>query len=1011
MPTDRWDRLGQIFTQAAEQPAERRAEFLASVCGPDAALRDEIASLLTALEHSGDFLGSPALEVFASQIRHEGWSVRAGDRIGSYIIERRLGAGGMGEVWRARDERLGRDVAIKLLLPHPSNAAERLEAFQREARAAGALNHTNVLTVHDVGEQSGSPFIVTECLEGEPLRARLGDGALPVDAALDVAIQLARGLGAAHRRGVVHRDLKPDNIFLALDGRVKILDFGLATLHDVRPTSSLPPATEPGQRPLAGGTAGYMAPEQLRGQAVDHRADIFALGAVLQEMITGSRPDTSALATASPEVPPALSAIISQCLADRPEDRFQTVAEVEAGLDSIVQSRNAPGPPGMLALMRRPAVIGVVLLVILVLAAVVWKGRTTSNHAAWARTVAAPEARRLLNRGDYTEAFLLARQALDVLPGDPPLQQLWLDVSIPSFVTTDAAGADVAFTAYRTPSPDWIPLGRTPLDTVRVPRGMIRLRISKPGFQPIEVGVSAPAPRYRLDPLDTAPPGMVRVVGGSDPVRFGVVGELEDFWIDRLEVTNKQFKAFIDLGGYQRQEFWREPFVDAGRTLRWEDGVSRFLDSTGRPGPATWSSGTYPPGQDDFPVAGVSWYEASAFAAFAGKSLPTVYHWFRAAGLGRFADILTISNFDGKPAAAGSYRGLGLFGTYDMAGNVKEWASTATTKGRFLLGGGWNEPRHMFGDYDAREPFERGPASGFRLAKYATPLPPRLADPVHIETLGRDARTQPVGDDIFDVYRRQYAYDRAPLNAVVEATSEVENGVKQTIAFDGAHGGARLRAYLFLPSAGSPPYQTVVFFPAADAFRLRSSRDLSLAWGRSIIRSGRAFLYPVYAGTYERELQEPVGAHAERDLRIAWSRDLGRAIDFLETRQDIDASRLAFYGVSAGADAGVILTALEPRLKASVLQGTGLWRDSPPEIDLLNYAPRVRMPTLVLNGRYDFELPYDTAQGPLFDLLGTPPGDKRHVVFDTGHALPSDDVEPEILRWLDRYLGPVVREP
>jgi pimeloyl-ACP methyl ester carboxylesterase len=189
-----------------------------------------------------------------------------------------------------------------------------------------------------------------------------------------------------------------------------------------------------------------------------------------------------------------------------------------------------------------------------------------------------------------------------------------------------------------------------------------------------------------------------------------------------------------------------------------------------------------------------------------------------------------------------------------------------------------------------------------------------------------------------------------------------------------------------------PPYQAVVFFPGADAFHLRSSREMSLSWGNSIMASGRAFLYPVYKGTYERALPGDTGANAERELRVAWSRDLGRAIDYLETRPDIDSARIALYGVSAGADAGVILSALEPRLKTSVLQSVGVWDASVPEMDTLNYAPRVRLPTLILNGRYDFETPYDTAQRPMFDLLGTPAEQKRHKVFETGHALPMDDV-------------------
>ena len=336
MPTDRWNRLELIFTGAIEQPPEARADFLDRACGADPAMRDEIRLLLTAAEQSGDFLGAPALEVFARQIVREGWTVRPGDRIASYTVEGRLGAGAMGEVWRARDERLSRDVAIKLLLPHASDA-ESLRACELEARAAGTLNHPNVLTVYDVGVHDGAPFVVTECLEGESLRARLGAGALSIDVALDIAVQVARGLGAAHDRGIVHRDLKPENVFLARDGRVKILDFGLAVLLDAAPAGSSPEHSSAAARSVLSGTAGYMAPEQVRGDAVDPRADIFALGAVLYEMLAGRHPfkGTSALETLDasltleprdlsevvPGLSPALARSVRRCLQSQPIDR------------------------------------------------------------------------------------------------------------------------------------------------------------------------------------------------------------------------------------------------------------------------------------------------------------------------------------------------------------------------------------------------------------------------------------------------------------------------------------------------------------------------------------------------------------------------------------------------------------------------------------------------------------------------------------------------------------------
>jgi predicted esterase len=184
---------------------------------------------------------------------------------------------------------------------------------------------------------------------------------------------------------------------------------------------------------------------------------------------------------------------------------------------------------------------------------------------------------------------------------------------------------------------------------------------------------------------------------------------------------------------------------------------------------------------------------------------------------------------------------------------------------------------------------------------------------------------------------------------------------------------------------------------------------MSLLWMKSILGSGRAFLYPVYKGTYERRGADTTGPNAARDLGIAWARDFTRALDYLETRADIDARRLAFYGVSDGATAGVVLVALEPRIKAAIFQGGGLDDDQPPELDPVNFAPRVHVPTLMLNGRYDFVEPYESAQVPLFLLFGAPAGQKRHVAFESGHALPSDTVAAEMLSWLDRYLGSVAR--
>jgi len=277
-----------------------------------------------------------------------------GTKLGAYEILSVLGTGGMGEVYRARDSALGRDVAVKILRPGASNDADRLRRFRQEAQSAAALNHPNILAIHFVGEQDGSPYIVSELLEGESLRERLRSGALPVRKCMDYAAQIAEGLAAAHEKGVVHRDLKPENIFLTKDGRAKILDFGLAKLTRPEQTAAeggsltLTQGSAPG---VVLGTVGYMSPEQVRGKTLDPRSDIFSFGLILYEMLSGKNvflrgttADTMSaiLKEDPPELPlstggisPALDRVVRRCLEKEPADRFQSVRDLGFALQAI----------------------------------------------------------------------------------------------------------------------------------------------------------------------------------------------------------------------------------------------------------------------------------------------------------------------------------------------------------------------------------------------------------------------------------------------------------------------------------------------------------------------------------------------------------------------------------------------------------------------------------------------------------------------------------------------------
>lgn len=299
--------------------------------------------------------------------------LNTGTKLGPYEISGALGAGGMGEVYRARDTRLGRDVAIKILPASFASDSERLRRFEQEARAASALNHPNILAIYDIGTHDGAPFLVTELLEGETLRERLRNGALPARKALDIAMQSANGVAAAHEKGIIHRDLKPANIFLTNDGRVKILDFGLAKLVqledlNIGETQSLTRAGGGDAKTEAGvvlGTVGYMSPEQVRGKAADARSDIFALGTILYEMLSGQRTfekDSSAdtmaailkeeppeLSGEGKKIPPGVNRVVRHCLEKNPAERFQSARDLAFNLEAASGISTSSGAGKVLA--------------------------------------------------------------------------------------------------------------------------------------------------------------------------------------------------------------------------------------------------------------------------------------------------------------------------------------------------------------------------------------------------------------------------------------------------------------------------------------------------------------------------------------------------------------------------------------------------------------------------------------------------------------------------------------
>ena len=589
--------------------------------------------------------------------------LKPGTTLDHFEIVERLGSGGFGDVYRARDTRLGRIVAIKVLPDEFAQDTARRERFRLEATAASALNHPHICTIHEFGEANGRHFIVMELVEGRTLHDVLENGPLPAGQAIELGIQIASALAEAHAAGILHRDIKGTNIVVTPKGQAKILDFGIAkrigsggdTTEDARSLTATGTAI---------GTLTYMSPEQLLGKPIDARSDLFSLGVVLYEMVTGRLPFAGSTPVALMDallhqpprefgdapIPERLKAVIRRLLEKDREKRYPTAEAVRSDLVEMAQP--VTGRPARRGWM---AAVAVTAIAFAVLAGWLWH---RSSRSKWVQTTAIPELTRLIAAEEYQKAGVLMTQARAVAPHDPTLEKLWLQSSFEFSVESTPSGADVQYRPYRGSASAWTALGRTPLMKVRIPKDFYLWKAEKAGFEPsFEIEptwslVYRPySLRFRLDPAGSVPAGMVRVRGGKfQPFIPGLnlpEAAIDDFLIDRHEVTNEEYKKFVDAGGYQKRDLWKEPFARDGRTIPFEEAIAAFRDATGRTGPATWELGSYPSGLEKHPVAGVSWYEAAAYAAFAGGSLPTIYHWNRGgADRGEPAD-LTGEQFSG----------------------------------------------------------------------------------------------------------------------------------------------------------------------------------------------------------------------------------------------------------------------------------------------------------------------------------------------------------------------------
>ncbi len=625
-------------------------------------------------------------------------------------------------------------------------------------------------------------------------------------------------------------------------------------------------------------------------------------------------------------------------------------------------------------------------------------------------------------KGEYGSAYdLVAAAASRVPANDPRLEKLWRLVSRNITLSSEPSGTTVFWRPYSDLKSPWRLLGKTPLHDRRVCAGTIRLLLVKPGYTDLEI--AAPESKYQLQMETTSTnSGMVHIPTGPVFAQYAGIGRLgpvtvNDFWIDRTEVTNSEYQQFVNAGGYRNPKYWKFRLTENGHILGWQQAMKKFIDQTGSASPAGWSAGSYPAGEGAYPVSGVSWYEAAAYADFVGKALPNVYQWFRAAHTDDSVFLIPLSNFRGRGLLPVKSQGaLGSFGVYDIAGNVREWCFNGSDDMRFILGGAWSDPAYMFVRGQKLPPLNRSITNGFRCIRYAEPVvsQPQLAGSIS-PAVSDHISMVPASDEVWRTSSSLYAYDHSDLNPTVESITDSELWRREKVRFRAAYQNQEVTAYLFLPKQRRPPYQCVVFVPGGDAFQARSGDTIQPL--EYLLRSGRAAMYPIFWGTFDRFVGLPSdpanGGYPSpmfiREALIAWRKDLGRTLDYLQTRKDIGA--IGYLGVSSGAEYAPVLLAGEERVKAAVLLSGAMpvQLRLMPESNPVNFAAHVTIPVLMVNGKYDSILS-EQAQDWMLRALGTAAPRKKHSWVDSGHSVLAPEVRNltihETLDWFDRNLGP-----
>jgi serine/threonine protein kinase/pimeloyl-ACP methyl ester carboxylesterase/tetratricopeptide (TPR) repeat protein len=1049
--------------------------YLDEACGGDRELRSRVEALLQADQAAGNFLGSPTPDDTATNMEMREDEEGPGSQIGPYRLVDELGHGTFGTVYRAQERgALCRTVAVKIVKPG-MDSKEFIARFETERQTLAIMDHPNIARVFGAGATRwGRPYFAMELVHGYSLTEYCDRKNLTTEERLGLFVSVCQAVQHAHQKGIIHRDLKPSNILVAeIDDKpiAKVIDFGIAkALH--QPLTDHTLATRRGQKL---GTPLYMSPEQADPNStdVDTRSDIYSLGVVLYELLTGSTPvDRKRLQNAGPseltriiceEEPPRPSTrintlgaattqvckhrraeprklaalmrgdldwIVMKCLEKDRSRRYETANGLAKDLQRYLnhQPVEASPPSAWYAFRKfcrrnRQAIQTAVAAALLLIIAMAGVLKLREVHAERAIEIARQqayknrdEAERLLNQGDVLGAFELLQEVEIHLPLDPKTAELLEYASSTWTLDPSLSGTAVSVAPLEMGPLQWNEISGFPC---RLPRVEHFFRIEKSGHTTAH-GCAGPDDvhlRAALTASGDSPANMVYLESTTNS------GRTFAFLIDRYEVTNSEYQSFIDQGGYQRQEFWRHltPYLLNEKEVSWQQLLDVFRDKNGEFGPSTWENGRYPDGEGAYPVRGVSWYEAAAYAEFAGKRLPTVHDWERAACFEQADQLVARSNFGGRaPWSTANLNGMNFFGVCNMAGNAKEWCWNATPDNlcRAMRGGAWDEHSYMFRNLEAYPPSYRESTFGFRCVKYLEALPDEDSGSITggVSPLAPLA-TAPTSEELGRI-RSFFQVDRdAPLHEKPIGVKETASYRHETIEIDAAYGKDRFAIHLLLPTGSlesGKPMQPIVFFPGTGTRRTKQfgAGGSDFAIPLALAQTGRAVCYPIYQGTFERS-----GAYAMantrqryRELEIQQVQDLIRAVDYLHTRTDMATDQLTYVGWSWGGNIATRMVVLEDRFKACVIMGGGLQSSPVRELDGRIYAPFVTVPVLMVGGKFDTVVSFPARQVPLLRALEAC-SDKTLETFDSGHFPPLDGAITKIDEWLNERFEPGAAPP